>query len=162
MYISSGAEKRTRLVILENQQICIYPLRPDFKLIHYSRESEERTLFVLKNFSLKDNMKFFAPLIVAGSVHGRVDVNENNFVLIPDGYRGFFQDLNVTQLIQENRDDEMFYEFEEKVCLNRKTQCQTWQVIRENLIAIMYISRRRPKTMTVSLPLSFMFSTMLI
>lgn len=59
-------------------------------------------------------MKFFAPLIVAGSVHGRVDVNENNFVLIPDGYRGFFQDLNVTQLIQENRDDEMFYEFEEK------------------------------------------------
>jgi len=62
-------------------------------------------------------MKFFANFstFLIGSAYGRVDVNENNFVLIPDGYRGFFQDLNVTQLIHENQNDDLFYKFEEKV-----------------------------------------------
>lgn len=60
-------------------------------------------------------MKVFSKIVALGSVaFGRVHVDEKNFVLVPDGYRGFFQDLNVTRLIQENEDDNLFYDFEEK------------------------------------------------
>ena len=48
-----------------------------------------------------------------------------SFELIPDGYQGSYQNWNVTQLLVENEDDELFQAFEEevstefKICLKR-------------------------------------------
>ena len=38
-----------------------------------------------------------------------------SFELIPDGYHGSYQNWNVTQLLVENEDDELFQAFEEEV-----------------------------------------------
>ena len=38
-----------------------------------------------------------------------------SFELIPDGYHGTYQNWNVTQLLVENEDDELFQAFEEEV-----------------------------------------------
>ena len=64
-------------------------------------------------------MKFSAAIQVglgfAAKTEHKIDVNAQNFVLIPDGYRGSFQDFNVTQLIKQNSEDNLFYKFEERV-----------------------------------------------
>ena len=41
------------------------------------------------------------------------------FELIPDGYHGTYQNWNVTQLLVENEDDELFQAFEEEVSLKK-------------------------------------------
>ena len=42
-------------------------------------------------------------------------VTSENFVVVPDGYHGFFDGWNVTQLIAENVHDEIFHAFENEV-----------------------------------------------
>ena len=39
-------------------------------------------------------------------------VTEEEFQLVPEGYEGKFQGFNVTQMLDENKEDEIFQEFE--------------------------------------------------
>ena len=39
-------------------------------------------------------------------------ITENDFQLVPQGYEGSFQGFNVTQMLDENKEDEIFQEFE--------------------------------------------------
>jgi hypothetical protein len=39
-------------------------------------------------------------------------VTEDDFQLVPDGYEGTFEGFNVTQMLDENKEDEIFQEFE--------------------------------------------------
>ena len=57
-------------------------------------------------------MKF---LSLFGLSAGQLAINDRNFVLVPDGYRGTFDDLNVTDLIEQNKEDSLFQKFENKV-----------------------------------------------
>ena len=57
-------------------------------------------------------MKF---LSLFGISAGQLAINDRNFVLVPDGYRGTFDDLNVTDLIEQNKEDSLFQKFENKV-----------------------------------------------
>ena len=57
-------------------------------------------------------MKF---LSLFGLSAGQLAINDRNFVLVPDGYRGTFDDLNVTELIEQNKEDSLFQKFENKV-----------------------------------------------
>ena len=52
--------------------------------------------------------------LLLSSVLG-LNINEADFTLIPDGYHGFFEGWNTTQLIIENEHDEIFHAFEEEV-----------------------------------------------
>lgn len=56
-------------------------------------------------------MKF---LSLFGLSAGQLAINDRNFVLVPDGYRGTFDDLNVTELIEQNKEDSLFQKFENK------------------------------------------------
>ena len=39
-------------------------------------------------------------------------ITEEDFQLVPKGYEGNFQGFNVTQMLDENKEDEIFQEFE--------------------------------------------------
>jgi len=43
---------------------------------------------------------------------GAVQMTEENFELVPAGFEGTFQGFNVTQMLDENKEDEIFQEFE--------------------------------------------------
>jgi len=43
---------------------------------------------------------------------GSTMVTEDDFQMVPEGYEGSFQGFNVTQMLDENKEDEIFQEFE--------------------------------------------------
>ena len=53
--------------------------------------------------------------LLAGASANAVTVNADDFVVVPDGYHGFFDGWNTTQLIVENEHDEIFHAFENEV-----------------------------------------------
>lgn len=58
-----------------------------------------------------------AHLLAFGGVWGQLDLRTSQeiistFVVVPDGYEGTFENWNTTEIVEENRDDELFQEFE--------------------------------------------------